>query len=175
MRLQKPKLEIRGEYCRDIIKKPWIGVFWVNCIPPQIHVWKFWLQCDYLWRQGDERSCGVSSGMQYSLWKHEDLRLGSEPSWWLTQCWGRGAGESAVRQVEPWSSLASQATPSQKNPRLTALRNDIWDWPLVSAHICKHVHAVQTCTHMNRWGKRSLKFKRIPRVRLEPSSYSGIP
>lgn len=147
MRLQKPKLEIRGEYCRDIIKKSWIGVLWVNCIPPQIHVWKFWLQCDYLWRQGDERSCGDSSGMKYLLWKHEDLSLGSEPTRWLTQCWG--AGESAVRQVEPWSSLASQATPSQKKPKV----NSTEEWHLrLTSNLCTHM---QTCAcyykHVHTW------------------------
>lgn len=173
MRLQKPKLEIRGEYCRDIMKKPWNGILCVNCIPFQIHVWKLWLQCDYLWRQGpwrgDERSCGDSSCMKYSLWKHKDLSLGSEPTQWLTQCWGKGGrGERSEtgRALEVAGQLGNTFSKKKKTPRLTALRNDIWGWSLVFAHICKHVHAIQTCTHMNRCGKRSLKFKRIPRVRM---------
>lgn len=165
MRLQKPKLEIRGEYCRDIMKKPWIGILWVNCIHPQIHVQKLWLQCDYLWRQGpwrgDERSCGDSSCMKYSLWKHKDLSLGSEPTRWLTQCWG--AGESAVRQVEPWSLLATQATLSQKNPKV----NGTEEWHLrLTSSLCTHM---QTCacytnmhTHKQMW-KEVIKVQKGPK------------
>lgn len=122
MRLQKPKLEIRGEYCRDIMKKLWNGILWVNCIPFQIHVWKRWLQCDYLRRRGPWRGDEELWGqLMYEVLAVEtqgpELGLRTYPMAHTVLGWvgGRGERSETGRALEVAVQLGN--TVSKKKPQ----------------------------------------------------------